>query len=273
MTTKHANEVCKIRDTFRELPDCVRPVSHVRPTCVPRAVDVRSTCGQPAIDAGSTCGRRWAGMVFMKVIGVVGGIASGKSLVCEQFASLGAVVVAADPMGHEALRDPAVRTRLVDRWGEEILAADGEVDRAAVARRVFQMDGANAEPSVEAKAELRFLESVVHPWIEERLRGRLEAVRVASPDAVVLLDAALLLEAGWDAWCDGVLFVDTIADRRRERALSRGWSVEQWRARESAQWPVEKKREVSRWTVDNSGSSAETNRQVRSLWRRLREEA
>jgi dephospho-CoA kinase len=207
----------------------------------------------------------------MRVIGVVGGIASGKSRVCEQFASLGAIVIAADPLGHEALRDPAVRRSLVERWGAEILQADGEVDRAAVARRVFSRS-TDAESTAIAKAELRFLEGVVHPWIESRFRERLEAVRAAEPDAVVLLDAALLLEAGWDRWCDGVLFVDSAVERRRERALQRGWTVEQWRSRENAQWPVEKKREVSRWTIDNSGSSADTYGQVETLWRRLREE-
>lgn len=208
----------------------------------------------------------------MKVVGVVGGIASGKSFVCEQFASLGAVVIAADPLGHEALRDPDLRQRLTTRWGDRILAPDGEVDRAAVAGTVFPRVAASAEQVEQARLELSFLESVVHPWIERRLRDRLEAVRKSTPDAVVLLDAALLLEVGWDAWCDGVLFVDTLAELRRERARRRGWSDEQWQARESAQWPVEKKKEVSRWTVDNSGSTTETIRQVQMLWRRLREE-
>ncbi len=206
----------------------------------------------------------------MRVIGVVGGIASGKRRVCEQFAALGAVVIAADPLGHEALRDPAVRQRLVKRWGEGILAADGQVDRAAIARRVFAGRTADPATAVEAQSELKFLESVTHPWIETRLRERLEAVRAADPEAVVLLDAAVLLEAGWDRWCDGVLFVDTSAERRRERAQQRGWTLEQWQAREAAQWPVEKKRELSRWTVDNSGSSTETYEQVQTLWRRLR---
>lgn len=208
----------------------------------------------------------------MRVIGVVGGIASGKSRVCEQFAALGAVVIAADSLGHEALRDPAVRQRLVERWGEGVLAADGQVDRAAIARRVFAGRTADPATAAEARSALKFLESVTHPWIELRLRERLEAVRAADPEAVVLLDAALLLEAGWDRWCDGVVFVDTSADWRRERALQRGWTVEQWQAREAAQWPVEKKRELSRWTVDNSGSSTETYRQVQTLWRRLRVE-
>lgn len=208
----------------------------------------------------------------MKVIGVVGGIASGKSWVCEQFAALGAVVIAADQMGHEALRDPTVRRQLVERWGSRILADDGEVDRAAVARRVFPTAGASEEQAGEARNELGFLESIVHPWIERRLRDRLDEVRASAPDSVVLLDAALLLEAGWDKGCDGVMFVDASAELRRQRALNRGWSVEQWLARESAQWPVEKKKEVSRWTVDNSGSSTETIRQVRSLWRRFRVE-
>ena len=86
----------------------------------------------------------------MKTIGIVGGIASGKSLVAAQLQALGAWVVDADRLGHEVLEYPEVRDAIRDRWGDSVLGPDGRVDRAAVARRVFR------DP--EEPSELRFLE-------------------------------------------------------------------------------------------------------------------
>lgn len=199
----------------------------------------------------------------MVVLGILGGIACGKSLVCDQFKQLGAIVIAADPMGHDVLRDEVVRRTLVDRWGEGVLADDGSVDRARVARIVF-----GAGPA--ARRERDFLEQQVHPRIEARIRERLDDIRRNSPDAVVLLDAALLVEAGWTSLCDEIVFVEARDEVRRERAVARGWSVDDWRAREAAQVSLTKKRELSRWTLDNSGPTTETYRQVQELWNRLR---
>lgn len=199
----------------------------------------------------------------MIVVGIVGGVASGKSLVCAQLAQLGAHVLAADPLGHAALRDAAIKRTLVARWGDQVLGADGEIDRPAVARLVFA-------PGTAGLQERRFLEQLVHPWIEARLRTALTTLAEQEPQAVVVLDAALLVEAGWTDLCDVLVYVDAPADQRRERAAGRGWSQADWEGREAAQASLAKKRELAHWTLDNSASSAETYIQVLELWKRLR---
>lgn len=203
----------------------------------------------------------------VQVVGIVGGIASGKSLVCRELAALGAVVLDADKLGHAVLEEPAVRDVLRERWGDAILDEAGRVDRPRVGRIVFG-------PPPEGPRERRFLESVTHPRISQRISDRLAEIRVAAQESsvgpvVVVLDAALLIEAGWRRWCDEVLFVECPDAVRRTRALARGWTEEAWRAREAVQRPLEEKRQVCTGTLDNSGSSAETRRQVEDFWRRL----
>lgn len=195
----------------------------------------------------------------MRVIGIVGGVASGKSRVAEQLRGLGAVVLDADRAGHEVLHEEEVRRALRERWGEEIFNDRGEIHRAAVARIVF------AAPP-RGPRERTFLEQITHPRIGARLREQAaEAERRGAP--AVVLDAALLLEAGWHSLCDHILFVSAPRDLRWRRARQRGWSEAEFRAREAAQLPVEEKRRRAEHVIDNSGSEAETDRQVRRWWR------
>lgn len=193
------------------------------------------------------------------IIGLVGGVASGKSLAAEFLRKLGAKLIDADRVGHEVLTEPAVRAALVERWGEAILGADGRVDRPAIARRVF---GA----SDEAAQELKFLESVTHPRIAARIRSQVDAWTAEDPRTVVALDAALLLKAGWVAWCDQVLFVDTPLERRLEQARRRGWNPAEFAAREAAQESLEMKRKAATWTIDNGGSPDDLARQIERFW-------
>jgi dephospho-CoA kinase len=192
-------------------------------------------------------------------LGVTGGVASGKSLAARYFAELGAVILDADRAGHEVLRQPQIVEALVERWGRGVLTSGGEVDRAAVAGCVFGN-------STEAVAERRFLERLVHPLI----RSRLEAERERHADAghsVFILDAALLLESGWDMVCDFVIFVDAPAVQRQARAACRGWTAEQFVQRESAQWPVERKQQHADWVLSNAGTPTELRQQIQALWR------
>ena len=115
----------------------------------------------------------------MNVIGIAGGIASGKSLVSQQLQQLGAEILDADRAGHEVLREPTVRSALVERWGERILADDREINRKVVAGIVF------ASPPNGPK-ELSFLESITHPRIGERLRKRCQQLLQEDVKAVVL---------------------------------------------------------------------------------------
>jgi dephospho-CoA kinase len=195
----------------------------------------------------------------MKTIGIVGGVASGKSLVSRQFAKLGAGLLDADRAGHEVLaNDSDVRATLIERWGPAILAADGSIDRRAVAAHVFGQ-------SEKAADDREFLEDLLHPRIQRRLDDQRQQFAAAGR-SVVVLDAPLLLEAGWGPMCDVIVFVDTPRAVRLARATSRGWDEAEFDRREAAQWPVEKKRSSANVVIPNSGSADELRAAVRGVW-------
>lgn len=188
----------------------------------------------------------------MITIGLIGGVASGKSAVAQQLAARGAVILDADRVGHEVLRDPAVIEQLVARWGPQILTNAGEISRSAVAKIVF---AANAD------ADRQFLNSLTHPRIAARLAAQLEKLRQAKCPAAVL-DAALLLEAGWDRLCDQIVYVDVPREQRRARARSRGWDVGELARREATQLPLDEKKRRATVILDNGGSLLEMQARV-----------
>jgi dephospho-CoA kinase len=195
------------------------------------------------------------------VIGLLGGVASGKSLVARQLAELGAAVLDADRAGHEVLTQPDVESAARDRWGPGIFGPDGRIDRARVARIVFA-------DTPQARQEREYLEQLTHPRIGRLLARQAERLRHSGAAAAVL-DAPLLLEAGWDRLCDKLIFVDAPRDIRWNRAQQRGWSKEDFDAREAAQESLEVKRGRADVVLDNSGSPASTRAQVERFWRSL----
>jgi dephospho-CoA kinase len=200
----------------------------------------------------------------MKTIGIVGGVASGKSLVAKYFADLGAGLLDADRAGHEVLaHDSAVRTALVARWGPSILAPDGSIDRAAVAACVFATD--HSHPDQPANDERKFLESLLHPRIRAILQEK-TAKFAADGRPAVVLDAPLLLEAGWGSLCDLVVMVDSPPELRRARAAERGWNAEEFQRREAAQWPVEEKRRHCQVSLANDGTAEQLRDAVGNVW-------
>jgi dephospho-CoA kinase len=189
------------------------------------------------------------------VVGLIGGIGSGKSQVAAAFARHGARIIAGDQLAHAALRDPEVRTKVVDRWGREILGAEGEIDRRRLAAIVF------ADP-----AELQALESITHPWIRGRIRAEMEAARRDTSVPLIVLDAAIMLEAGWDEVCDRLVFIDAPRNVRLERlARQRGWTEKEVDARERAQLPLTEKVVRADHVLENSASLEHLNRQVDDL--------
>jgi dephospho-CoA kinase len=197
----------------------------------------------------------------MLVIGVVGGVACGKSLVAQQFEQLGAGRLDADLVGHEALGDVNVKQAILQAWGPDVFDPQGQVDRRALAARVFA-------PSPDGPAQLARLERITHPIIEQALRGRLAELREQGAPAAAL-DAAVLMKAGWDRLCDTIVFVDVPAAMRLERARTRGWTEAEWSAREAAQTPLEEKRRKASIVIDNSGSPEETRMRVEAAWKTL----
>jgi dephospho-CoA kinase len=185
------------------------------------------------------------------IIGLAGGVGAGKSAVAGILKRLGCVVADADEMARQALREPAIRTRLVGWWGREVLDEAGEIDRAAVARIVF------GRPE-----ELKRLESLVHPWVETRRKALFEQ---APADACALvIDAPLLFEAGLDEACDAVIFVETDRPRRLARLReTRGWDEQELTKREESQLALDEKRARSDYVVINNGDLHALAEQVR----------
>lgn len=196
----------------------------------------------------------------MSIIGITGGIASGKSRVARLFEALGAFRVDADQIGHAVLNDPEVVSAITERWGVAILDEDKKLDRSKIAEKVFDNSAASAN-------DLTFLESITHPRIKEKIDNLLLDCHKTGKH--VVLDAALLHEAGWDNNCDHIIFVDTCLTARLARARQRGWSNEELERREDAQLPIDEKRMRADFVIDNSGSLEDTHAQVQQIWGKI----
>lgn len=194
----------------------------------------------------------------MRYVGLTGGIGSGKSTVARLLAERGAVVVDADALAREAVAagTPGLDA-VVARFGPAVLDADGTLDRAELAARVF------ADP-VERAA----LEAIVHPVVRSGIAEILAAH--ADTDDVVVLDSPLLIETGAHADCDVLVVVTAPEDARVERAVVRGLEASDVRARIAAQMPLEDKVALADIVVDNAGSPADLAADVDRLWRVLR---
>ncbi len=156
-------------------------------------------------------------------VGLTGGVASGKSTVSAMLAELGAVVIDADVLAREVVaKGTPGLARVVEEFGEELLGPDGELDRPAMGRLVFNDEGAR-----------RRLEAIVHPLVFERI---VELEEHAPPDAVVVHDIPLLAENGRGGDFDAVIVVDAPAEVQVERMTrERGWTDEDARSRIAAQ--------------------------------------
>jgi dephospho-CoA kinase len=195
---------------------------------------------------------------LMQIIGLIGGVASGKSAVGAALARRGAVVFNADEFGHAVLKESEVRDALVKRWGPGVLGKDGEISRPAVARIVFAR-------TPEGEQEREYLEQLVHPGIRRRIEAAIQALPETSIPAVVI-DAALLLEAGWASVCTAIVFVDASREQRLARARTRGWSDDEFSRREAAQLPIEEKRRRASYVLENFGTLADLDAAVSRYW-------
>lgn len=206
----------------------------------------------------------------MIVVGLVGRIGAGKSTVARRFAAHGATVIDADRIAHAALDDGAVKQAVVDALGNSVVAADGRIDRSAVARLVFGDTAAHAEA-------LAALEGIVHPWVRHRVEDELAAMRAGGGRAggvepAAVLDVPLLVQAGWSELCTHLVVVECEDSVRRERLVGRGWSARQIAARERA-WERGYRPPQpgpNTWCVDASGDPIYTAQQVDRIWRAMR---
>ena len=198
----------------------------------------------------------------MKVIGLSGGIASGKSVVAKQLVSLGAGLLDADKAGHEVLKEAEVKHQLAQRFGPGILDPQGEIHRPALAKIVF-------EPTPAGKQALAELEQITHPRIGNKLQAQLHAWQAAGRYPVAVLDAPVMDKAGWNRFCDEIWFIDCPEVIRMKRAGTRGWSDEEFRQREAAQPALDLKKSQADRIIQNNNTLESLQAQTTQHWQRL----
>jgi len=193
------------------------------------------------------------------VIGLTGGIASGKSTVSEVLSGLGAVVIDADKIGHEAFRSSTdIRQAVVAAFGNDILDRNGEIDRGKLADAVFK------DPEA-----LQQLNGIMHPIMRRIVEQRIEELR-GQEVGVVVLEAALLIEANWIDLVDRVWVVAAPESDVINRLISqKGFTEEQARARINAQMPAAQKSRHADAVIENDSDLYMLKKRVDALWQRL----
>jgi dephospho-CoA kinase len=187
-------------------------------------------------------------------IGLTGGIAAGKSEALKAFARLGAATLSSDAVVHELLESRALRERLAERWGAEVVA-DGGVDRAKIGEIVF------ADPE-----ELSWLEQQIHPLVQARTAEWLLSLPAETEVAVV--EVPLLFEVGGERPFDTTISIVASDEFRRQRAAARGHALVD--EREARQLTQEEKAERAEHVVENDGSVEDLERALSALLEKLR---
>jgi len=188
------------------------------------------------------------------VIGLLGGIGSGKSTVARLLAERGVTVLDADRHAREVVQSPAVLAALVARFGRGILDARGGLDRRALARAAFADEVATAD-----------LNALVHPEVRRRLLDDLSRCS----DQAVVLDVPLLLESPLASLVQTWVFVEADERQREARVADRGWAPGERVRRESRQADIARKRACADYVLENSGSIEDLGRRVDALLRQI----
>jgi len=200
-----------------------------------------------------------AGKTKIPLVGLLGGIGSGKSTVARLFADLGCAVIDADALAHEILETHEVKHKLAQEFGSTIFAPDGRVDRKALADIVFG-----------SPQKLTFLNNIIHPRALDRAEQSIESIRRKGEVRVIIIDAPLLVEAGWHEKCDILVFVECNKDNRISRLLQRvGFDIRQLEEREKFQISLDRKTRLAYYIINNNSDLAALAGQVGCVFSRI----
>lgn len=190
------------------------------------------------------------------IIGILGGVASGKSTVALEFKKHGCKVIDADKTAHELLLKPAVIKKLIALFGSEILNAQEQIDRSKLADIVF----ADAE-------KLSVLNKIIHPAVLERSVELIEKYKHQNKARAIVLDMPLLAEVGWDKKCDSIVFIECSEQLRAQRAKKKGiFSVRELKIRENFQISLDNKRKLADNIIDNNSGLSMVVDQVAGIF-------
>jgi dephospho-CoA kinase len=190
------------------------------------------------------------------VLGLLGGIASGKSTLARALQAKGFLLIDADQIAKDLLKDPHILEALRKHFGPKIFHSEAQIDRSKLAKLVFTQE-----------KERKFLEKLLHPKVRKRVLEELD--RASSKHQAAVLDAPLLLEGGLYLLCDLRVFVHVSAEERQKRAAARGMDLIDWKARETIQASLEEKRKVAHFEITNEGQEQHTLEEVYALVNRL----
>ncbi|KHE94005.1 MAG: dephospho-CoA kinase [Candidatus Scalindua rubra] len=192
----------------------------------------------------------------IKVIGITGGIASGKSTIAEMLKSSGADLIDADKICHELINTKDIALEITKRWGSHLLDNHGKIKRDVLAEIVFS-----------DRKEVSALNRIVHPKAIKQIKSKIAELHAKTSTKAIVLDAALLVESNLIDICDIVLFVDTEKNRCKTRVLnSRNWPLDEIAKREKFQGLIPQKREISDVIINNNHSKEDTLNQVKDFW-------
>lgn len=197
----------------------------------------------------------------MSYFGLTGGVATGKSTAARMFHALGAEIVDADRVGHEQLATSSpVFPEIVKRFGATILDDSGEISRQKLGALVF------GDPE-----RLQQLNSIVHPRIIAEVEERASQLAAQKFQAVILVDAALIFEAGIGGRFEKVIVTWCRPEQQLERLMNKGLSLEEAQRRIAAQIPVEEKKRRADFVIDSSGPLENTRGQIERIYASLKQ--
>jgi dephospho-CoA kinase len=185
-----------------------------------------------------------------KIIGILGGIGSGKSTVAGIFGDNGCAVIDADAIAHGMLDEPETKELILAAFGDEVFAG-GNVDRQRLADAVFANNG-TAER----------INAIIHPKVLSEIDKLIEIYNRDSNIRAIVLDVPLLLEVGWEKKCDYLIFVECNPENRAKRAQKHGLSGENLKKREKFQISLDKKAKIAHYIMHNNSGTKEITNQV-----------
>jgi dephospho-CoA kinase len=190
------------------------------------------------------------------IIGILGGLGSGKSTVAAEFAKLGCAVIDADKIAHEILDEPSVKKEVISSFGQTVLDHAGKVSHRKLADIVFA-DG----------DKLSTLNRIIHPLVLARAEQLIEQYNRQQQVAAIVLDMPLLVEVGWDRRCDKLIFVNCDREKRLKRAIKMGlFDENQLKVRENFQISLDKKASIADNIIDNNSGFSALARQVADIF-------
>jgi len=190
------------------------------------------------------------------IIGILGGIGSGKSTVAQEFAKLGCKVIDADKIAHKLLEQPAVKDSIIKLFGDSILEPTGKVNRKKLGEIVFSGDN-----------KLRSLNQIIHPHVLKEAEELIGQYNRQDQVRAIVLDMPLLVEVGWAKRCDKLVFVDCKPELRASRAKKIGiFDENQLKIRENLQISLDNKARLTDNTVDNNSDFAALAGQVADIF-------